>query len=114
MGSAKSARGNSGSSRGREGRNYSANFDPLACYPCGVHGHLACDCPQARAALQGSGNALPSQHKFSQCGQKGPRGRGRGRSVLFGGLNVLYDKVGNEYPVDDAGQPYVPSDMNLL
>ena len=80
----------------------------LACYRCGVRGHLACDCPQAGAAPQGSGNAVPSQRKFSQSGQKGPRGRGRGRSVRFGGLNVLYDEAGNEYPVDDAGQLYVP------
>ena len=108
VGSAKSARGNSGSSRGRGGRSYSANFDPLACYRCGVHGHLARDCPQAGAAPQGSGNAVPSQRKFSQSGQKGPRGRGRGRSVRFGGLNVLYNEAGNEYPVDDAGQLYVP------
>ena len=50
MGFAKSARGNSGSSRGRGGRSYSANFDPLAYYRCGVHGHLARDCPQAGAA----------------------------------------------------------------
>ena len=23
-------------------------------------------------------------------------------------MNVLYDEVGNEYPIDDAGQLYVP------
>ena len=108
VGSAKSVRGRSGGSRGRGGRSFSASFDPLACYRCGVHGHLARDCPQAGAAPQGSGNAGPSQRKFTQSGQKGPRGRGRGRSVRFGGLNVLYDEAGNEYPVDDAGQLYVP------
>jgi len=56
----------------------------------------------------GSGNAGPSRGTFGQSGQKGPRGKGRGRSVRFGGLNVLYDETGNEYPVDDAGQLYVP------
>ena len=53
---------------------------------------------------------MPSRGRFSQSGHKGPRGRGRGRSVRFGGLNVLYDEAGNEYPVDDAGQLYVPLD----
>ena len=110
MGSAKSVRGYSGGNRSRGCRNFSANFDPLACYLCGVHGHLGRDCPQAGAAPQGSGNAGPSQRKFTQSGQKGPRGRGRGRgrSVRFGDLNVLYDEARNEYPVDDAGQLYVP------
>ena len=28
--------------------------------------------------------------------------------MRFGGLNVLYDDDGNTYPVDDAGQLYVP------
>ena len=72
-----------------------------------MHGHLACDCSQA-AQSQGSGNAAPSHVGFSKSGHKGPRGRGRGRTVRFGGLNVLYDEAGNEYPVDDAGQLYVP------
>ena len=51
--------------------------------------------------------ALPEGHS-TQSGQKGPRGRGRGRQVRFGGLNVLYDEDGNAFPVDDAGQLYVP------
>ena len=51
---------------------------------------------------------VPSHGGFSKSGRKGPRNRGRGRSVRFGGLNVLYDEAGNEYPVDDAGQLYVP------
>ena len=46
MGSVKSARGNSRSSRGRGGRSYSANFDPLGCYRCGICSHLARDCPK--------------------------------------------------------------------
>ena len=96
MGSSGSTRGRLGGRRGRGGRSYSANFDPLACYQCGVGGHLARDYPQTGAALSRSGNAGPSQKKFSQSGHKGPRGRGRGRSVRFGGLNVLYDEAGNE------------------
>ena len=28
--------------------------------------------------------------------------------MRFGGLNVLYDEDGNSYPVDDAGQLYIP------
>ena len=72
MGSLGSTRGNSGGRRGQAGRSYSANFDPLACYRCGVRAHLARDCPQARATLQGSGNAGPSQRKFSESGQKRP------------------------------------------
>ena len=106
MGSARgNSRGRGGSGRGQ---SYSVNYDPLACFQCGVRGHLARDCPQKRAQSQGSGNAGPSRGTFGQSGHKGPRGRGRGRSVRFGGLNVLYDEAGNEYPVDDAGQLYVP------
>ena len=105
-----SARGNT---RGRggygRGRSYSANFDPLACFRCGVRGHLARDCPQA-APSQGSVNAGPSRGTFSRSGQPGPKNRGRGRRVRFGGLNVLYDEDGTAYPVDDAGQLYVPLD----
>ena len=98
-------------SGGRGGRSSqfsgSVNFDPLACYRCGVRGHLARDCPQS-VQSQGSGNAVPSRGNFSKSGQKGPRGRGCGRPVRFSGMNVLYDEAGNEYPIDDAGQLYVP------
>ena len=87
----------------RSGRSY----DPLACYQCGVRGHLARDCPQNRQP-QGSGNAVPSQRKFPQSGQPGPSRRGGKRPVRFSGLNVLYDEDGNQYPIDDAGQMYVP------
>ena len=104
-----SARGNSqGRGGAGRGQSYLVNYDPLACFQCGVRGHLARDCPQRRAQSQGSGYAGPSRGTFGQSGQKSPRGRGRGRSVRFGGLNVLYDEAGNEYPVDDAGQLYIP------
>ena len=72
-----------------------------------MRGHIAHDCPQA-AQSQGSGNAASSRGGLSKSGHKGPRGRGRGRTVRFGGLNVLYDEAGNEYPVDDVCQLYVP------
>ena len=114
VGSSGSTRGNSGGRRGSGGRGGGRGYaqcDPLACYRCGVRGHLARDCPQAGATSQGSGNAGPSQRKFSQSGQKGPKGRGRGRQIRFGGLNVLYDDEGNSYPIDDAGQLYVPLDF---
>ena len=102
-----------GGGRGRGGRgNASTNsvsYDPLACYRCGVHGHLARNCPQSgNVQSQGSSNASSSRGKFSQSEHKGPRGRGRGRPVRFSGMNVLYDEAGNEYPIDDAGQLYVP------
>ena len=102
-----------GGGRGRGGRgNASTNsvsYDPLACYRCGVRGHLACDCPQSgNAQSQGNRNAGSSRGGFRQSGKKGPRGRGRGRPVRFSGINVLYDEAGNEYPIDDAGQLYVP------
>ena len=100
-----------GGQRGRGGRaggsSGSVNFDPLACYRYGVRGHVARDCPPA-AQSQGSGNAMPSRGGFSKSGKKGPRSRGRGHSVRFSALNVLYDDEGNAYTIDDAGQLYVP------
>ena len=68
----------SGGGRGRGGRGNqstaSVNYDPLACYRCGVRGHLARDCPQSgHAQSQGSGTAGPSRGRFSQSGQKGPQ-----------------------------------------
>ena len=89
-------------------RSYSDTIDPLACYCYGVGGHLARDCPQA-AQSQGSVNAGPSRGPFSKSGRQGPKNRVRGRRVRFGGLNVLYNEEGIAYPVDDAGQLYVPS-----
>ena len=101
--------GGGGRRGGRTGSSY-ASYDPLACYRCGVRGHLARDCPQ-NVSSQGSGNSGPFRGKSSQSVQKGTRGRGRGnRQVRFSGLNVLYDDEGNQYPVDDSGQLYVPLD----
>ena len=96
------------------GSSGTVNFDPLACYRCGVHGHMARDCPQA-AQSQGSGNAVPSRGGFSKSGHKGPqRGRGRGRQVRFSGLNVLYGDEGNSYHIDESGQLYVPLDFGQI
>ena len=54
----------------------------------------------------------PSRGKSSQSVQRGTRGRGRGgRQVRFSGLSVLYDDEGNQYPIDDARQLYVPLDF---
>ena len=78
-----------------------------------MRGHLARDCPQS-AQSQGSGMAGPSRGKSSQSVHKGTRGRGRGgRQVRFSGFSVLYDDEGNQYPVDDAGQLYVPLEFGL-
>ena len=99
--------GGGGRRGGRTGSSY-ASYDPLACYRCGVRGHLARDCPQ-NASSQGSGISGPFRGKSSQSVQKGTRGRGRGgRPVRFSGLNVVYDEEGNQYPIDDAGQLFVP------
>ena len=99
--------GGGGRRGGRTGSSY-ASYDPLACYRCGVRGHLARDCPQ-QTSSQGSGISGPFRGKTSQSVQKGTRGRGRGgRPVRFSGLNVVYDEQGNQYPIDDAGQLYVP------
>ena len=55
------------------------------------------------------GSSGPTRATSSRSGQSGPRrGRGRGRQVRFGGMNVLYDEEGYEYPIDDYGQIYVP------
>ena len=78
-----------------------------------MRGHLAGDCPLTKGTTsQGSGNAGPSRGGSFKSVQKGTRGRGRGsRQVRFSGLSVLYDDEGNQYPVDDAGQLYVPLEL---
>ena len=106
-----SGRGRSGGGRSSGGRGCgSSGFDPLACYRCGVHGHLACDYPSTSSQSQtlGSGSTGPTNRGSFKPGQANPkRGRGCGRQAWFGGLNVLYDEDGNQYPVDDVGQLYV-------
>ena len=53
--------GNRGGSRGA--KSNTGSYDPLACYRCGVRGHLARDCPQNMQS-QGSSNAGPFRGKF--------------------------------------------------
>ena len=87
-------------------------MDPLACYWCGVRGHLVHDCPQFGGQSKGSSTSSSSRGTFVKSGQKGPQhGRGRGRQIRFSGLNVLYDEEGNSYPIDESGQLYVPLDF---
>ena len=119
-GTARRGRGRSGGGRGGSGnrgrsfgggrgRGGSSGFDPLACYHCGVRGHLACDCTSSGgSSMIGSGTTL-TRGTSSKSGRTGlGRSRGRGRHVRFVGFNVLYDSEGQEYPVDDYGQIYVP------
>ena len=102
-----SGRGRSFGGRGRG----SGGFDPLACYRCGVRGHLACDCPSTstQSLKLSGGSSGPIRGSSFKSGQSGlKRGKGRGRQVRFGGMNVMYEEEGNEYPIDDYGQIYVP------
>ena len=72
--------------RGGRGRSYSVNYDPLACYRCGVRGHLGPRLsPKNLYKPREVAMLAPSRGTFTQSGQKGPRGRGRGRQVRFGG-----------------------------
>ena len=58
--------------------------------------------------MSGSGTTL-ARGTSSKAGHIGPsQSRGRGRHVRFAVFNVLYDSEGQEYPVDDYGQIYVP------
>ena len=75
-----------------------------------MRGHLARDCPSTgtQSLTSSGGSTGPTRGSSFKSGHKGPRGCGRGRPVRFSGMNVLYDEAGNEYPIDDAGQLYVP------
>ena len=58
--------------------------------------------------MSGSGTTL-TRGTSSKFGRTGPgRSRGRGHRVRFAGFNVMYDFEGQEYPVDDYGQIYIP------
>ena len=87
------------------------SFDPLACYWCGVHGHLARDYHSSgtQSLTLSGGSSGPIRGSSSKSGQSGPRcGRGRGRQTQFRGMGVVYDDEGHEHPVDDYGQLYIP------
>ena len=89
----------SGRGRNSGGRGCrSGEFDPLACYRCGVRGYLACDCPgtATQSLTLSGGSSGPTRESSFKSGQSGPkRGKGRGRQVQFGGMNVMYDEEGN-------------------
>ena len=83
--------------------------DPMAWYRCEVRGHLAHDCPSTSGPSMSGGSSGPTRGSPSKSGKSGPkRGRGPRRHFRFGGPNVLYDSEGQQYPVDDCGQIYVP------
>ena len=109
-----------GRSRGSEGRRGGqggmSSFDPLACYRCGVHGHLARDCPNAGTQLLtlSGGNSSRTHGDSFKSRKIGPKRGGRGRHVRFIGINILYDSQGCEYPVDDYGQVYVPFEFEQV
>ena len=70
---------------------------------CGVHGHLARDCPQ------NAGTSRGGRGPNTVYVQRGTGGnRSRGRRARFSGLNVVYDAEGYEYPVDDQGMICFP------
>ena len=90
-------------------RKEQLSADPLACYVCGVHGHLARDCPQGTSASRGgSTSSSVNQSRFVQRGTSS--NRSGGRRTPFSGLNVVYDAEDQEYPVDDNGVIYIPAD----
>ena len=88
----------------------SAQFDPLACYRCGVHGHLARDCPSSSTQSQTLGSAvlaLPGEVRSN------PGNQAQSEDVAVDdrfdlGYECAVRFEGNEYPVDDFGQLYVP------
>ena len=90
------------------GRN-NGSSDPLGCYVCGVHGHLARDCPQGTTTSPG-GSTFNSGIQSRSVHRGISSTRSRGRRVRFSGLNVVYDAEGQEYPVDDTGMIYIPVD----
>ena len=93
----------------RSGGRSNTPADPLACYVCGVRGHLARDCPQGTSASRGGSTS--SSVNQSRNVQRGTfSNRSRGRRTRFSGLNVVYDAEGQEYPVDDNGVIYIPAD----
>ena len=93
----------------RFGGRSNAAANPLACYVCGVRGHLARDCPQGTSASRGgSTSSSVNQSRFVQRGTSS--NRSRGRRTRFSGLNVVYDAQGQEYPVDDNGVIYIAAD----
>ena len=63
-----------------EGRN-SNGFDPLACYRCGVRGHLARDCPSTGGPSTSGGSSGPTRGSSLRSGQFRPKKRTRKRTA---------------------------------
>ena len=100
-------RGRNSGGRGRR----AGGFDPLACYRCGVRGHLAHDCPStsSQSLTLSGGSSSPTHRSLYKSRQSNPRcGRGHRRQTRFGGRGFVYDDEGYEYPVDKYGQLYIP------
>ena len=97
----------------RGGRGGSSSFDPLACYRCGVRGHLARDCPSTRtqSLTPSGGNSGPTRGSSFKSGRSGPKRGGKGRHVRFADIKVLYDSEGCAYLIDDYRQVYVPFEL---
>lgn len=93
--------------RQSSGEQNGGYFDPPNCCVCGIHSYLARDCPQQTNSLRGhksnSGTQSISVHRGTSSN------RSRGRRAQFGGLNVVCDARGHEYPVEDAGMLYFPT-----
>ena len=66
-----SGRGRNSGGRGRG----SGGFDPLACYRCGVGGHLARDCLSISSQSQtlSGGSSGPTRGSSFKSGQSGPK-----------------------------------------
>lgn len=72
-----------------------------------MHGNLTYNFPQNASANAGStSSSRNTQKSVHQCTREGRCNR----KVLFERLNVLYDKKGYEYPIDEEGRICVPLD----
>ena len=100
-----------GGNRGRD-KNIIGSFDLQACYGCKNQGHLACDCTQAGNMTGGTSSYVASTQPSMQRGTR--HGRGNTQRVRFNGLNVVYNKEGYDYPINDERRIYVPLDSEIV
>ena len=80
--------GGRGRNSGGRGRG-SGGFNPLACYRCGVHGHLTRDCASTSLQTLSSGSSGPTTRGSFKSGQSGPK-RGRGVKGRFDSGEGMY------------------------